>query len=636
MRIISLLLVAAMMLCWIPAATPVSAVSDQAERETVADTIIQQIRNAYKQSLRASGKSSFHGYCGAMVSWQTYCLGIDKQVYYCNGNDQYDMYNDMEKTTGGYSIDAYSAKNYTLQQALKTITNNGTRDAFNLIVCFQKTSTQAGQIYGHALFVHAILDGMVYYSESYNATVNGTYYAEGAPIICTIEQFAAYYDRWTVFEGVINFGLKTYADVCDMYPCAMKAMAIADGFIYEEPADPGVYEAEAVKELVTGQWLTVTRLLKTPNGKYWYEVNVDGYARYVEAEYLVMGSLDQSGIGVSNVKAPTYLHKGYGYSMSGTVSSQDLNIRTVRVSVYSVEDYSSPMFSAAMDVNSKSASLSKSQLNNALTFRKLPAGTYELRLTIDVEVYVVDGGRMVEKRVPVNLWNSHFLVVEDWNTYYTVKFDGNGGKSALNQLVLAKNGTIANLPTAERSGYSFVGWTLDKAGTVPVTAETTFSKTTTLYAQWTPGHSGQGGWQETAEGWHYCAGDHPVEGWIRFGDLQFYQYSDGTFATGWVWIDQTMRYFNEAGVLITHLDGMNGEGFDVNTDGLWGWQASGSAPSGPIQLTTEEAVQRMNEIENMPAAGRALQKLSSSLYYLAVKLTSGELPQQIQEAMDQQ
>ena len=43
----------------------------------------------------------------------------------------------------------------------------------------------------------------------------------------------------------------------------------------------------------------------------------------------------------------------------------------------------------------------------------------------------------------------------------------------------------------------------------------------------------------------------------------------------------------------------------------------------------------MNEIENMPAAGRAMQKLSGSLYYLAVKLTSGELPLQIQEAMDQ-
>ena len=631
LRVISLLLVIAMTLVLLPA--PVTAVA------TTPQEIIQQIRTTYKRALSGSGMSSFNGHCGGMVSWQTFCLGIDKKVYACNGNDQFDLYNAMEKTTGGYSIKTYPVSQFSLLDALNAITQNGTQDAYNLIVGFQKTNTEAGRKYGHALFVHAIIDGIVYFMESYDATVCGRYYPEGQAISCTIEEFASYYSGRMVFEGVVYFGLKTYADLCTYYSCTMKAMAVADGVIYEEPGDPGVNEPEAVDTLVSGQWHTVTGLLQTPNGKYWYEIQENNRYRYVEAEKLTMGSPDTSGLSLTGLKAPGSLRKGYGFTMGGNISSQYSTLRDVRVSVYSADTPDTPLFSAAMEINGKSASLSKSKLNNALTFRKLPVGTYELYLTVEMEIHVLDAGQVTKRIEQVELWNGQFLVVNDWNTYPVVKFDGNGGVPELDQTVVTKNATIGSLPTAQRSGYAFAGWTLDQAGTVPVTAETVLKKNTVLYAQWKPGHSGQGGWQETDNGWHYCAGDFPVEGWIQFGDLLFYQYSDGTLAKGWVWIDQNLRYFNAAGALITHLDGHSGMGFDVQLDsetGAFGWLATGNQPSGSVQLSAEELLQRQEQVESMPAAGRAMQKLSAGIYWLAVKITSGNLPQQLQETLRQE
>lgn len=626
LRTIAFLLVIALTLLLIPAPA-VEAVA------TTPNEIIQQIRTAYKRAQSGSGMRSFNGYCGTLVSWQTYCLGIDKGVKLCDGNEQFDRYSYLNKTSGGYSIKTYPAGRYNLNAALNAITQNGTQDAYNMIVGFQKTNTVAGQKYGHAVYVHAIIDGIVYFVECYNAHIGGKTYVEGEPISCSIAEFCAYYDRWTVFEGVAYFGLKTYADICTRYSSTMKAMAVADGDLYEEPGDPGIHDPEAVGKIFSGQWITVTSLLKTPNGKYWYEVRIDNRYRYVEAEKLTMGSLDTSDLTVVSIKTPTALHKGYGFTMGGTVVAQNSTIRNVRVTVYPVGMPDNPAFSAAMDVGGKSAALSKSVLNNALTFRKLPVGEYELRLAVELEINVFENGEIVTRTEQINLWDGRFLVKSDWNTYPTVKFDGNGGTTALDQVVVKKNATVGSLPTAQRSGYAFAGWTLDKAGTMPVAPETIITKNTTLYAQWTPGHSGEGGWQETENGWHYCAGDSPVAGWISFGNLQFYQFSDGTLAKGWTWVENKLRYFNAAGALISQLSGHSGMIFEaqLGDKGTLGWLAGNSKPTGPVQYTAEEAQQRLEQVEKMPAAGRVMQKLSAGIYYLAVKITSGALPQQIQE-----
>ena len=613
-RVISALLAIVMVLLLIPA--PATA---DAAAITVSE-IKQQIRSAYQRSLRASGRVNFNGYCGTLVSWQMFCLGIDKKVYAADGKDQYDLYSAMSVTTGGYRVKSYPASKYTLKEALNTITNNGTVNAYNMVVGFQKTNTAAGSIYGHALVVHAILDGIVYFVECYDSAVAGRYWPEGEPISCTIDQFCAYYDRWTVFDGICYFGLKTYADMCESYACNMQAIVTADAIIYNEPGDFGIHDPEETMPVIAGQWFQVTGLYKTPYGKYWYRVAWDDRVGYIEAEKLMLDSVSAEDIKITGLRVPTNIHEGYSFVVRGTVASEVSLIESVSVTAL-FEDNFTRYVGTAQPKNGKTQ-LNSTSINNALPFRKMEPGTYELIVEAVVQNYVLENGEPVVKSQTVKLHHSQFKVVTDWDKYCIVSFDGNGGEADTDQIVFAKGDSLGTLPKAYRSGYAFNGWTLDKAGQNPVTAQTVVNADTTLYAQWTQGHTGTDGWQHTENGSHFHDGNMPAKGWISFGELYFYQHTDGTLATGWAWIDGGLRFFNAAGVLITQLQGADGRVFCMNTEGqcLLGWTVRTDTPNAPEQEGDREV-----QTDKLSAAARAMHELSTGIYEIAVKAVSGAL-----------
>ena len=591
-----------------------------------ASEIQKQIRSAYQRSLSASGRENFNGYCGTLVSWQMFCLGIDRKIYAADGKRQYDLYSAMDMTTGGYRVKSYPASKYSLKEALNAITNNGTIDAYNMVVGFEKTNTAAGSIYGHALVVHAILDGVVYFVECFDASIAGRYWAEGEPISCTIDQFCTYYDRWTVFDGIAYFGLKSYADMCEDYACNMQAMVTENAVIYKEPGDPGVYDPEASMSVIAGQWLQVTGLYKTPYGKYWYRVRYGDKTGYAEAEKLAMESLCADDVTIKSLRVPTNLHKGYSFVVQGSVSAEVSQVDSVTVTVCS-QDGQTQHSGTAQTKNGKTA-LNSSSINNALPFRKMPAGTYELTVEAAVTIHVLEDGAVVTKTETVELHRSQFQIVTDWDKYCTVSFNGNGGEALTDQMVVGKGYNLGTLTTAWRSGYAFAGWTLDKEGTQPFAEETVINANTTLYAQWTPGHAGTEGWQHTENGSHYCDGDSAVEGWITFEKLHFYQHDDGSLATGWAWIDGGLRYFNEAGVLITQLQGEDGRVYCLNTDGkgVLGWNIVADAPSEePSEGDTEDLLDVLEETDKLSAAGLVMQRLSACIYQIAVEAASGEI-----------
>jgi len=562
-RVISMLLAIVLVLVMLPAPVSVDAAAP-----TVTE-IQKQIRTMYLKSLSASGRQNFNGYCGTLVSWQMFCMGIDRKIYAADGKDQFDQYSKMERTTGGYRVTSYPASKYTLKEALNAITNNGTVDAYNMVVGFEKTNTAAGSIYGHALVVHAILDGIVYFVECYDSAVGGRYWPEGQPISCTIDQFCTYYDRWTVFDGIAYFGLKTYAEMCEEYACNMQAMVTENTTVYDEPGDPGIHDANAAMSVIAGQWLHVTGLYKTPYGKHYYRVTFGEEIGYVEAEKLTMESLCAKDLTIKSLRVPVNVHKGYGFVVQGSVTGDVSQIESVSVTVRS-EDGQIQHSGSAQPKNGKTT-LNSSTINNALPFRKLPEGNYELSIDATVTIHVLEEGVITAKTDTVQLHSSRFKVVTDWGKYYCVNFNGNGGEALIDQIGVAKGSAVGTLPTAKRSGYAFAGWALDAAGAKPVTEETVINANTTVYAQWTEGHAGEEGWQHTDGGSHYCGGESAVEGWVTFDDLHFYQYADGTLATGWAWIDNGLRYFNAAGVLITQLQGADGKVYCLDTDGVLGW-----------------------------------------------------------------
>lgn len=548
LRVISLLLVMALAIVWIPTTASAAGADAQA--------IQKQIESTYRSAQWGSGKSSFNGYCGSLVNWQTYILGIDQNLYGCDGKNEYDLYSQLGMTTGGYRVKSYPASQYTLKEALNAITKNGTVDAYNIMVGFQRTNTQQGSIYGHAMLIHGIIDGVVYFMECYSTSLGGRYWPEGAAISCSIDTFCDYYNRWTVFDGIAYFGLKTYADACETYPADMYAIARENLSVYEEPFDSQYSQAEKLeKTFILGQMVRVRNLLKTPEGDFFYQIEFDGQTGYVPAEKLVCAAVCESQVELSGLKVPTTLSQGYGFWLRGTASVDNGALSQIQVSVYSTEEKGEEIlaFSGSVKATGNSISLSDSRLDNAMTFRKLTPGKHRLVITAIMENYSLVEGVPTAQTSEREIWSNEFQVVTNWNKTCVVTFDGNGGDSLLDQLVLTAGEVTDNYPEAERDGYVFTGWSLDPEGKEMVTDETVFKANVTLYAQWEQSQVqiATEGWHESNESWHYhdYKGNF-LNGMFIYEGLTFLQNEKGELLTGWQRTGDFIHYFNEAGAMI--------------------------------------------------------------------------------------
>lgn len=565
-RLLCAVLAFALTLLLIP--MPASAAAPEA-----AD-LVQQIKDVYRQALRCTNRYSFSGWCGTMVNWQLYLMGIDAQVYGRNGNDEYDLYSSMDVTTGGYKVRSYPASRYTLKEALNAITDNGTVDAYNIMVGFQWTHTAAGARYGHAMVIHGIIDGMVYFSESYSTSLGGQYYPEGAPIICDIDTFCDYYNAWTRLDGVVHFGLKSYAQMCDSYPTGMYAMAPKDLALYAEPCDPGVYDAQPTdRVLEAGSVVEITALLQTPGGDFWYEFHAKGMTAYLPAQELVYHADCTQDVQLNGLRLPAALTAGSGYIVGGTLTAEHSQIEGVTVAVYP-ENGTQPVFSGMLTGSGKYVDLYSSALDAQMTFRLLEAGTYRIKVTAQVRTCSIKDGALAEKVSTLELWNSKLDVYDHWAYCPVVTIDANGGEVSVQQISVEAGKTLGRLPNPSRTGYIFTGWTLDREGKKPVTENTTVSSNVTLYAQWEKNSYAASGWQYIDENWQYFVAGTYVKGWFRSNGIQFYQDENGMLLRGLHEIDGSRYYFNEAGAMCTGWKTVNASTyyFDQNGKALTGRQ----------------------------------------------------------------
>ena len=514
-----------------------------------AAQIEKQIRDTYRAALRGSGRYSFNGYCASMVNWQTYLLGIDTYVVGADGKDEYDHYAALNTTTGGYKVKAYPAPQYTLLTALNEITANGTRDAYNILVGFQRTNTREGSIYGHALLIHAILDGTVYFAECFTASLDDKLWAEGDAIHCSIETFCDYYARWTTFEGVVSFGIKSYADVCAEYETGMYAMATQELTVYAEPWDAGVNEPEPTgKRLEKGKKLKVGSLWETPEGVYFYELPQGGY---VLAEHMVYIGDCLEDVTLSNLRMPGTLRRGVGHCLQGMVTSRSGMIESLEVVVYDPnKGVEEPEFSGSIEVNAKAVSLAERKLDRQMLFRNLPTGSYNVLIRVQLKTHYLENGQLAERTAQVELWHSEVEIITDWGRYADVTFNANGGEADLDRLTVKQGQTLSQLPDATWGNHVFLGWSLDKYGKEPVAADMVIEDSVTLYAQWEEAVSGGDGWQCVSGKWSYAQKGTMPEGWFTSHGVQFYQ-KEGKLLCGWNTVDGVSRYFNQSGALCT-------------------------------------------------------------------------------------
>lgn len=394
-RMLAILLCVAMLLTALPMVS-------NAEPMTKSE-LTNQTKAIYDASLAASERESFQGVCGMMSSYQLWKMGVNSWLESYDGNKQFDAYAAKEVTSGGYYISAYPADTYTLEQALNHITENGTKDAYNILVGFEWTNTEAGNKFGHACVINGIIDGTVYFVESFYTSLGGE---EGNVITCSIPKFATFFADWTVFDGVIHF-TRDYADSCESYGTNLFIKTRFDSTLRSMPCLVGQNGCEALRSLKAGERLHATAVYKNSRDELYYRVQDGEMAGYVSAGAVSIARVNGEDLKVEDQQdIPTNIGQGRRLSIGGRIVAQNAQIGNVLLKVTDAAGVT--YLQATADVNAETFDLQ--QLNTQLGVGALPEGAYTLALQVESIHTAVSGKQLRSRYISVDLLQSPLLV----------------------------------------------------------------------------------------------------------------------------------------------------------------------------------------------------------------------------------
>lgn len=517
--------------------------------ESEATRVRKEILSVYRKTLYRNGMTSTNGWCGLQTSWALYLLGINTQLESHDGRDQFDSYKNRTVTSGGYRINPYSVEDYSLEEALNLLSRDGTRNVYNILVGFQRTSTASGRKYGHATFIHAILDGKVYFTEGFAVALGGRYCAGGAPMVGTIAEFCESYGAWTTYEGLIYFSGKEYEESCDCYGTNLYIRCTQDTQLLSDPGTIDGQEPYGYRQIVEGQRLYAVGLYqnKEDGGLYYEIVDEDGFS-YINAEKTEMLVTDFSDVALSGVEAPTNHVMNTSFNVKGSLSSVNSIIDGLLIQVCRPDG--TPVLEAQAQVRTKSFQIGQKLVREQMNFNSLAAGPYSIRISATVTGYYAADGKLEQLRQTLSLWNSEFQVGlrKDIENTPVVQYDACGGTTALDQQV----GTaLGQLPEATREGYTFEGWYTQPEGGTLAAEGTALTEDITLYAHWTKAKESRTGWVFQNDSWYYFENGEIKTGWMKDGDVIYYIQQDGSIATGWTEVNGTQRLFSSSGMLLT-------------------------------------------------------------------------------------
>ncbi len=503
-----------------------AAMPVQAADESKVSQICQAIVDDHANILRYTDLSSLAGRCGLMASWQMYILGINSWVIGHHGKDQYDAYKDITVTSGGHRAKAYSARDYTLEEALNTASKNGTWDVYNILVGFQQTNTQQGSVYGHSVVIYGILDGVVYYTEGYNTPMGRA----GTPYRLTIREFAEYYAPWTVFEGIVVFGKKGYIANCTEYATNLYAQALEQTPLYSQPCQPGTADAgsELLRTVPAGERLWVNALWENPQGELYYQAD-DGYmAGYIQAEAVQPIHFVYTDIGITNAQIPADLEEGD--KLTGRIASEYSAIDAVWVEV--TDPQGQVLLNHGLAKLSGVYDLESDTFSKVVNLRSLEAGNYIFNIHADGLNHYVRNGRVVADRQQRHLVQSPFRVgqTEAFSLPEPVP------ETEIPDGWIWKNGTWYYY----KQGVPRTGWYCSDGAD--------------YYLR--PDGSVTTGWAKINGKLRYFSNTGCMRtGWILGAEGQMYLMPNGAPATGWCTVDGQKYRFDEKGILQERIPG---------------------------------------------------------------------------------
>lgn len=379
-KLLALVLCCVLLLCALP-------LTGQAATFEEKEALKTATKESYVKSLATAGKESFNGFCGMMTSHQLWHMGINPGLLSADGNKQYDMYSAMKKTNAGYYICSYSAEEYTLERALNVISHNGTKDVYNLLVGFDWTNTPSGEKYGHAVVINGILDGKVYFVESFYTALGGE---EGNVVVCTIPEFAALFEDWTLFEGVIHFAGKEYIDSCKEYPTDLFVRARFSMDLRSQPCLVGADGCKTQRTVSAGERLRVTAVLKNPEGEWYYRVADGDQISYLVADTAVLYRTNVEDITMEPFTMDLPAEDGDDLQLSGIIEAENTLIGAVEVAVADQKGQTVAQCRRITD----SFTVDLRELNEELDLSKLEDGAYTVTVRAETAAAYIFMGQL--------------------------------------------------------------------------------------------------------------------------------------------------------------------------------------------------------------------------------------------------
>jgi len=508
-------------------------VTAQAASQDEKDSLYRETRKSYTFATSKSGQSSFHGFCGTMVAYQLRYVGITKSANKADGNKLFDRYKNQEQSTGGFYITPYSGRDYSLEEALNAISCNGTKDVYNILIGFQWTNTEAGGKFGHGVFINGILDGTVYFVESYDSAIGG---AEGNVIRLTIPEFARYYNRWTRFDGAIHF-TREYAQSLQSWETDLVVRAQSDLVLSSQPAQPGLKESRLLRNVSAGERLQVTQVLQDREGVYYYLVSDGDYTGYIPAGQTLVERFGTEELAVTHLSYEVQLAAGDAMRLYGTVAPR--NSGKVRLEAVVTSAMGQEMARVSLEPTAQILDLAQ------LALPVLPVGRYALELTAYTDTVCVTQEGLQQQEAPQKLLEL---------SYWVGPVPRTGNNQARGLGMGQRNGWYLYGGTwryyendAPRTGWfrdQGVSYYLDELGAVTT------------------------GWAEVnGQTCLFSATGALCTGWIRVEAGLYYCSEGGRFANGWQVIDGVRYYFLD-GILQTegtYTDGV--EVYQLQSDG---------------------------------------------------------------------
>lgn len=151
--------------------------------------LLSSITTNYSTALSLSGRGSFYGRCNLATAYQLKAMGIYKNELDFSGSGRmwYEHFKDVNKTSGGYNVITISGKN-----CLYDLIEKYGNEIYNIVYSLGTGGTSGPT---HSMYIRAIIDGNVYFADSFGNSYNRQYYPEGTGTVLPLDQFISEYRR---------------------------------------------------------------------------------------------------------------------------------------------------------------------------------------------------------------------------------------------------------------------------------------------------------------------------------------------------------------------------------------------------------------------------------------------------------